>query len=444
MKELDGQSALILGYGREGKSVHRFIRATLPEVRVGIADEERVEPEEEGARLHFGESYLGNLSDYDIVIRSPGISFFAPEIQEAIREGKKVTSGTNIFFSECPGTIVGVTGTKGKSTTSTLISHILRTTYPDTRLVGNIGKPALDHLTGASDETLFVAELSSHQLEDARYSPQIAVVLAIVPEHLSRHGSFEAYVEAKTNIVRFQKPEDTVIFNPNHAVTKNLVETSAGRKFRYSIDSSDVDCFVRDGKIFVEGDEVMSVAEIPLLGRGNLENVLAAVAVGRIMGVDLPKIRAALKEFKALPHRLEYVGEKNGIVFYNDSLATIPEATINALESLGENVETLIVGGYDRGLDFSKLGKYLAKRSGLRSLILFPTTGEKIWQAIQNQMKTTRLQKFNVDSMEEGVRIALENTSSGKICLLSPASASFGIFKDYEDRGNQFKNLANS
>lgn len=445
MKELAETSTLILGYGREGRSVHRFIRERYPKIHLGIADKDTISPEaKDEVEIHAGESYLGSLADYDVIVRSPGISFFAPEVQEALKQGKKITSGTNIFFSECPGTIIGITGTKGKSTTSTLTYDLLKTTYPDTRLIGNIGRPVLDYLSGADGETMFVAELSSHQLEDARYSPQVAVILAIVPEHLSRHGSFEAYVEAKANIVRFQGVNDTVVLNPDNPTTAEIAERSAGHKLTYSATQTNVDCFVRDGEIFVEEHFVMPINEIPLLGYGNLENVLAAISVGRLFNVDLEKIIETIKKFKALPHRLEYVGDKNKVSFYNDSLATIPEATIHAMETLGSNVETLIAGGHDRGLDFSKLGEFLAGNNTLKNLILFPTTGERIWKAIKAFREDTKIQRFDVESMEEAIRIALANTNPGKICLLSPASASFGIFKNYEERGNSFRNLVTS
>lgn len=444
MKEIDGNSVVILGYGREGKSVHKYLHEKYPSKRIGIADQNDVISEIEGSvTLHVGKDYLKSLSNYDIIIRSPGIPFQTPDLQESIKEGRKVTSETNIFFSECPGVVIGVTGTKGKSTTSSLIYNLLQSSYPDVRLVGNIGNPALAYLPDSNDKTLFVAELSSHQLEDFHYSPHIAVLLAIVPEHLTYHGGFSTYIDAKGNIVKHQSAEDIVVFNPANYNTEKLAEKSSGRKFKFSSHPvGGINCYVKETDIFVESTFIMATNKIPLLGPGNIENVLAAISVGIIMGVDIEKIRKTIKEFKSLPHRLEYVGDRNGIYFYNDSLATIPEATINALEALGANVETLIAGGYDRGLDFSKLGEFLANNTALKNLILFPTTGEKIWNAV---LKTTKgvnpVVKYDVTIMEEAIDIALANTSPGKICLLSPASASFGIFRNYEERGNKFREL---
>lgn len=446
MKEIDGDSVLILGYGREGVSVHKYLHEKHPSKRIGIADQNNVVSEvEDSVTLHVGKDYLKSLSNYDVIVRSPGIPLRTPELQESIKEGKKVTSETNIFFSECSSFVIGVTGTKGKSTTSSLIYRLLQSSYPDVRFVGNIGKPALDYLTGSNDKTLFVAELSSHQLEDSHYSPNIAVLLAIAPEHLTYHGSFSTYVDAKGNIVNHQSIKDTVVFNPANHNTEKLAKKSNGRKFKFSSHQTEgINCYIKDAGIFARSEFIMAVDEIPLLGPGNIENVLAAISVGIIMGVDIEKIRKSIREFKPLPHRLEYVGERNGISFYNDSLATIPEATINALEALGMNVETLIAGGHDRGLDFSNLGEFLASNAALKNLILFPTTGEKIWTAISRSTKGVNpIAKHDVSTMEEAIDIALVSTSPGKICLLSPASASFGIFKNYEERGNKFRELAN-
>lgn len=449
MKEIEGSSILLLGYGREGKSTHQYLLDNYPDKKIGIADQRKVEPlPNTSPELHTGKDYLRSLEQYDVIVRSPGIPFKLPELQRSIQAGKKVTSATNIFFSKCPGTVIGVTGTKGKSTTSSLTAHILNKDYADVRLVGNIGRPVLDYLPGANEETLFVAELSSQQLEDARYSPHIAIVLAIVPEHLNHHGSFLSYVEGKGNIVTHQTANDTVVFNPTHEVTTQLVNKSQARKFRFSLEKcSGISCYVNEGSIFVhqEGKDpqfVMSAREIPLLGTVNIENTLASISVGTILGVAPSAIRNAVKEFSPLPHRLEFVGEYRGIRFYNDSLSTIPEATIHALNALGNDVTTLIAGGYDRGLDFTELGRFLASR-GLKTLILFPTTGEKIWKAVSDATPITAMhpEKYNVTTMKDAVRTAFDTTPSGKICLLSPAAASFGLFTNYEDRGDLFKKL---
>ena len=445
MKEILGDSVLILGYGREGKSTHQYLLEHYSDKKIGIADQREIKPIDSVAKLYAGKDYLKAVINYDVIVRSPGISLQLPELQAAINSGRKLTSATNIFFSECPGMIIGITGTKGKSTTSSLIAHILGKEYPDVRLVGNIGLPALDYLSGADKKTVFVAELSSHQLEDIHYSPHIAVILAIVPEHLDRYGDFSSYVKAKGQILRYQTPNDIVIFNPSHDIVAQLVSTNPAKKYRLSLKRrKDAFSFLDQGDIFIQKESnkpqfVLHRQEIPLLGEGNIENTLAAITVSHLLNVSLGEIREAISEFRSLKHRLEFVGEYHGIRFYNDSLATVPEATIHALKALGDDVETLIAGGHDRGLDFSKLGEFLRKRK-LRSLVLFPPTGEKIWQAMAKTIPKERLpQRYDVSSMEEAVRIAFQTTPSGKICLLSPASASFGLFRDYAEKGNQFK-----
>ncbi len=380
--EIRGKSVLILGYGREGKSVHAWLEKHYPAMRIGIADKQR-----------DGEKYLAHLRDYDTVIRSPGVSPYLPEIARFVKDGGYLTTATNIFFSRAKGVTIGITGTKGKSTTSSLIAHILSALNPDVRLVGNIGTPMLDELESATPETIFVIELSSHQLVDIRYSPHIAVLLDIVPEHLDYYPDFSAYKRAKENIFRFQGRNDHVIRESS----------------QYSAPTKLV---------------------------GNQKNIAAAVAVARFMKVPERVINKQLATFTPLPHRLEFVGEYNGIRFYNDSLATIPQATMHALAALRDDVATLLVGGYDRHLDYSELGAYL-KRHPVANLILFPDTGEKIWAAVPEDAKN-RMRAFPVGSMEEAVTLAYTHTHKGKICLLSPASASYNLFRDYADRGEQF------
>ncbi|OGM76797.1 UDP-N-acetylmuramoylalanine--D-glutamate ligase [Candidatus Woesebacteria bacterium RIFOXYA1_FULL_40_18] len=450
MKEIFGKSVLLLGYGREGRSTHTFLRARYPEMIVGVADKDQslhIEGINE-ARLHKGDNYLKSVFDYDVVVRSPGISPYLPEFRKAQREGKWITSATNIFFSECPGMIIGVTGTKGKSTTTSLIYEIVKKEYSDVRLVGNIGRPALDYLNGADINTIFVSELSSHQLEDIRYSPHVAVLLNIVPEHLDYYPSFEDYAKAKNQIVHYQGANDIVVFNPTHKILIKILDKIKSQELRFSLNPSDnLFCWIDGKKIYTSIDgsssQVMPLEEIPLLGKGNYENTLAAISTGLALGVSRTSVREAVKGFKSLEHRLELVGKVKGIEFYNDSLATIPQATMHALEALGPKVETLIAGGFDRGLEFGELGSFLSKQKGLRNLILFPDTGSKIWDSLLHAGKSKRasFNKYEVKTMEEAVEIAFKVTNPGKACLMSPASASFNLFKDYSERGDTFKKL---
>jgi UDP-N-acetylmuramoylalanine--D-glutamate ligase len=443
-------SVVVVGYGREGRSVHRFLLSAGLATEVAIADRHPIGPVAPTTRLHQGPAYLEHLSEYDTIVRSPGVPTGLPELKAARAAGKCVTSATNLFFEHSPGRIVGVTGTKGKSTTSSLTARVIAGSQDDVRLVGNIGRPALDHLEGATEDTVFVMELSSQQLDDAVHSPTVAVVLAVVPEHLDFHGDFEAYLDAKSNIARSQTAGDHIVFNPGHPTAASIAGLSSATQVRFSpSEQPSLDCHLREGKIVVRYraggmSEIMPTSAVPLLGAGNLENVMAGVSVGSIFDVPPAAIRAAVESFTALPHRLEFVGERQGIRFYNDSLATIPQAVVHAMEALGGAVATLIAGGHDRGVSYDELARYLSN-SSLRSLILFEPVGERLWKALEaTHPRGERLRRYDVTSMADAVRVAFEVTPEGGICLLSPGAASFGSFRDYEDRGNQFKALVAS
>lgn len=443
MKEIVGDSFLIAGFGREGQSVFRHLELKYPSIAITIADEKEIITSDiRGCSFVFGSDYLHGLNKYDTVMRSPSIPKTEPELQEATH----VTTATNIFFSECPGTIIGVTGTKGKSTTSSLIHQILNTSYEDVRLVGNIGNPALDALPGSTTNTVFVMELSSYQLDDIHFSPHVAVILPIYPEHLNYHGNFDKYIKAKGNLVDKQNKDDYVIYNGSNLNSKKIALRSQAQHVAYNKRSkTSTAAWIDNDAIWLASEKfrpqrLLTLREIPLLGCANFENVTASIVTSLIMSVDINHIREAIRSFKPLEHRLELVGIYRDITFYNDSLATIPEATIHALEALGEKAETIIAGGFDRGLDFSLLGQYISK-SKVINLILLPTTGEKIAQALYSADSKSSININFVSSLLEAVDLAYKITSKGGVCLMSPASASFNLFKDYSDRGNQFKQL---
>ena len=428
--EIHGARILIVGYGREGKSVESWLRIHYPSVHIDITDE-----------IKNGSGYLNNLSSYDTVIRSPGVPPYLEAFETYRKNGGHMTSATNIFFSLVKGTTIGITGTKGKSTTTSLIARILEKKYDDVRLVGNIGYPMLDALDSSDKNTLFVIELSSHQLADSWYSPHIAVLLGIVPEHLDYYPSLSSYIQAKARIVKFQSENDAVIYNPDHTIVREIAEAAKSKRVVYRAQGDIVSgTGVQNGTVVLMNGTtpvpVVSLSEVPLLG--NVENILAAVSVGHFLDVSREHIKDALQMFQSLPHRLEFVGEFREIRFYNDSLATIPEATIHALESFKGSVSTLIAGGYDRHLDFHELGSYLRSHP-VKTLILFPDTGKKIQEAIGTIDPSFAITCYMVNTMEEAVRLAYEHTPEKTICLLSPASASYNLFKNYEDRGNQFK-----
>ena len=414
---------LVLGLGKEGTDNLRFLRRLFPDKVLGAADIDKgAECPKKRVRCFLGKNYLKSIKHYDLILKSPGIPIHLPEVERAYKQGK-ITSQSEIFFENCPGKIIGVTGTKGKSTTASLIYEILRKGGVGAHLIGNIGKPALNLLFSATANDIYVYELSCHQLYKLKKSPHIAVLLNIYPEHLDYYKDFKEYIATKARITRYQKENDFLLYNPNNKIVREIAKKSRAKKIplrpgRYK--------FIKD----MEG-------KIPLIGLFNLENITAAVAIAKMFGIKEGDIRKAIKGFQPLPHRLELVGRFRGITFYNDSLSTIPQAAIAALEALGNRVETIILGGFDRGLSFKGLAKTILK-SRVKAVILFPSTGERIWREIRALDKNP-IKSFLVQNMRDAVELAFKYTGKGKICLLSPASPSFGLFKNYKERGNLFK-----
>jgi UDP-N-acetylmuramoylalanine--D-glutamate ligase len=419
LREFKDKKILILGFGKEGRDTLKFLRKNFPQKIIGIGDrlnfenldkeaKELIKKEGKYLRLHLGENYLNFLKNYDLIFKSPGIPIHLPEIEKAFKD-KKIISQTEIFLKNCPGKVIGITGTKGKSTTAALIYNILKEGGLRAHLVGNIGKPVLNFLFSAKKEDIFVYELSSHQLYNLKVSPQVAIFLNIYPEHLDYYKNFKEYLFAKQNITRFQKKEDYFIFNSQDKYVKKIAKITKAKK-------------------------------IPIKGEFYQLNKNAARAVGRIFKIPPKIVEKAIEKFKGLPHRLELVGKFKGITFYNDALSTIPETTMFAIKALGNKVQTVFLGGFDRKVNFKKLAQFILKNKNIKNLILFPTTGEKIWQEISkypNRQKTLR--HFFVDNMPEAVKLAYKYTQKGKICLLSCASSSFSIFKNYREKGRLFK-----
>jgi len=394
VQELARKSILILGFGVEGQATYDFLREKWPTKPLWIADQRTIgQFSDEVVRklasdpaitLNFGPNYLGVLDpeQCEVIVKTPGIPASLERIANARKAGCVLTSHSQIFLSNYPRQkIIGVTGTKGKSTTTSLIYQMLRRAGLQAELAGNIGRPPLSRIAHVSRGTYFVHEFSSHQLAEIHSSPHIAVLLNIVPEHLDYYSSFAEYVSAKENITRFQQSGDFLVFNADYPIPSEI----AGRT-RAALRPFSTKAKVRPG-CYIDGENivwstsdvderVITISDIPLAGRFNVQNVMAAVAAAYLCGVRRQAIREAVKEFRALPHRLELVGTYDGVTFYDDSIATVPEATLAALDALGPRVQTLIVGGHERNQDFAELGARIP--SNIKTVILFPSTCQQI------------------------------------------------------------------
>ncbi|MBP3283980.1 MAG: UDP-N-acetylmuramoyl-L-alanine--D-glutamate ligase [Clostridia bacterium] len=404
-KALDGKSIVILGFGREGKATYHFVKKYVNYKELAIADERQAEVPE---KVYYGTDYCEGLNDFDVVIKSPGISF--KELKGKV-DFEKVTSQTELVLNFYRKNMIGITGTKGKSTTSSLIYAILQEAKVNTRLVGNIGIPIFECLEEITDETVLVCEMSSHQLEKIVVSPHIGVLLNLFEEHLDHYESYEEYQLSKVNIFRHQSAEDFVVYNAENELTVKYVESYAkGKKIAFPFPIA-----------------------IPshLLGKHNQNNISAAVAVAKLLGIPKEVWEKAVGDFKGLPHRLEFVGTYEGIRYYNDSISTVPEATMAAVESLKE-VDTLILGGMDRGVHYDSLIAFL-NEGRVRNIILAYETGKRIAKGLNCSGV------YLVEDLEEAVNVAKKVTQKDKICLLSPAAASYGYFKNFEERGERFK-----
>lgn len=449
---LEKRNVLILGFGKEGQSTFRYIRAHFPGLPVAVADmDEHLEEragnlvKQAGVTLFTGSGYLKSLPFYGLVIKSPGVVI--PAAYE-IKPGTLVTSQTRLMLKAFQRKIIGITGTKGKSTTSSLTHHLLSTAGKPSVLVGNIGLPPFDYLDRIGHDTRIVYEMSSHQLEDAILAPHIAVLLNLYPEHLDRYSSPEAYYSAKMRILSFQSEGDTFIYNEDiPGIGERIRITGAKRRF-LSFSAGfrmNEGCYLSDGRIYLRHDgkdELVAGAgeeEYHLKGQHNRMNMMAAVLAAREAGASDDAVKAGLKTFMGLEHRLEYVGINRGIHFYNDSIATIPEATMAAVRAL-PLTDTLILGGYDRGLDYSALVNFLCQ-SDVRNFFFLGKAGERIFNGMKAAKKEDK-HLYPVGSLQEAFTLIFRVTGKGRVCLLSPAAASYDSFRNFEERGHIFKKIA--
>ena len=358
-----------------------------------------------------------NLNKYDLIVRSPGVYRYRPEL---LKTRTPITSKTKLFFDLCPGKIIGVTGTKGKGTTATLIYEILKAAGKKVYLGGNIGTGIFETLEKTGKDDWVVLELSSFQLIDLHKSPHIAVILMTTAEHQDWHKNILEYVEAKKNLVCHQTPTDYAVVNKDYPNSVEIGKAATGQIAWVSKD-------------FLQN---MADEEIGLRGSHNRENVVAAATAAKLAGVNEPTIRKVIKEFKGLEHRLEEVAAVNGVIYYNDSFSTTPETAIAAIKTFREP-EIVILGGSSKNSDFSALGKTIRETQNIKALILIGSEAKKIEKTV-GKARGVRVIR-NHGNMTKIVEIAYNNAVSGDIVLLSPACASFDMFKNYKDRGLQFK-----
>lgn len=422
----------ILGFGEEGKALFKFLR-TSPEFKnneIWILDKNREIKIPRGAKSKLGESYLKNLSQFDLIFRSPGISPAIPELKAAQAKAV-ISSGTRIFFEKSPCKIIGITGSKGKSTTATLLYNILKEDKRDAYLAGNIGNSPVRLLTGLTKESIIVLELSSFQLQDLTLSPHLAIVLDVFPEHLDYHENLKEYVNAKTNISKWQKNTDSILYFKNNKYSKKIAAESKGRKLAVIPNSRELENIIENSNIS---------------GTQNIKNAVMAVNAAREIGCSTSAIANALKKFKGLEHRLKLVRTTKinqppiSISFYNDSASTNPNTAVAALSAIKEP-KILIAGGKDKKLDYKILGQALKVTKTLQ-VVLYGENRYKIAKCIRKTTVPVILKQDLEKASSAAYEIARSIDAYSKIAVVfSPASASFDMFKNFKERGKKFKKI---
>ena len=444
-----GKHVAILGFGREGRSTYAALRKFMPSAPLSVCDRDSSLtdiPEvsaDPNTRWFFGEHYLEGLSGADLVLKSPGIPF---KELGSYPFSEKITSQTGLFLQLFGKQVAGITGTKGKSTVASLLQHIMKTAGKPSLLLGNIGIPPFDLLPEIEDDTHIVFEMSSHQLQELQVSPHIAVLLNIFEEHLDHYHSYKEYQQAKMNIARWQQPEDYFLFPAGNSLIQKLSEKKGfrGQKILLGKEEGDEAVFYKNDDLFIKFfGKVCQIKDVKknrlLPGNHNLLNIAAAAAVAVLSGAEAGPVERAVGSFSGLPHRLEFAGKAHGITFYNDSISTIPEATIEALKTFPETA-TLILGGFDRGVDYKGLMGFL-RITRLKTVIFMGEAGKRMLRLSEAGKALQGRQYLEASGLEEAFEMAIKKTPANGICLLSPAAASYDAFRNFEERGNCFKSL---
>ena len=392
----------------------------------------------------FGKNCFENLKGFDIIFRSPSFLPTRKELVEEEKRGAIITSEIEMLMKLTPATIIGVTGSDGKTTTTSLIYSILKNAGYNTYLGGNIGIPLFTKLNEMKPNDIVVLELSSFQLMGMDVSPHIGVITNITPNHLNIHKDYEEYINAKKNIFKHQNKDDYIILNYDNDITRNCAKEAKSKVIFFSGKEKLENGFIVDNKIIKKCEDgirthILDCKDVLLRGEHNFENIATAIAATSSL-VDIDKSIDTIKEFKAVEHRLEYVRTIDDVKWYNDSVSSSPTRTIAGLKSFDEDI-VLIAGGYDKNLDYTPIAKPILKK--VKTLILLGQTSGKIFDAVkeEEEKENKNIDIFMVNTLEEAVNLARKQAKVGEIVLFSPASASFDMFKNFADRGNQFKEL---
>jgi len=434
--KLKDKNIAILGFGKEGKSTYNFIRRYLKEQKLTILDKNELDITDQNIELVIGDNYLNDLEKYDLIIKSPGISLKDIDLTN-IKD--KITSQLELVLEVFRDNIIGITGTKGKSTTTLLIYEMLKNQKEDVYLLGNIGIPLLDDVEKYSENSTLVIEMSSHQLEFIKISPHIALILNLFQDHLDHAGSLEHYHDNKMNIFKYQNENDYAIYAADNKYLSARMNSYNYQAIKYDVrfDYEDVEknsVRLKDKKVYLNNEVLYEDKDRLLIGDHNLKNIMFVMTVAKILDLDLELAAKTISQTKGLKYRMEYIGTYDDIKYYNDTIATIPDATINAIKAIGD-VNTLIFGGLDRGIDYQEFIDFL-KNSDIENLVCMPTTGTTIGK----ELTSTNKNIYFVDTLKDAYLVAKEKTKKGSSCLLSPAAASYEYFKNFEEKGKYFEN----
>lgn len=431
---------LFLKHGVEVIACDSRTKSTIGEVAAVLEDK--------GVQLKLGKDYLEELNA-DIVFRTPGMKYYMPELKSLKSKGAIITSEMEVFFDLCPCKIFAVTGSDGKTTTTTIISEILKQSGKTVHIGGNIGNPLLQSIENIKPSDIAVIELSSFQLISMRKSPDVAIVTNLAPNHLDMHKDMTEYIDAKKNIVLHQNAFSRTVLNLDNEITKVFSDLVRGETIFFSRNKQNINgAWISENKKIVmsykgKNTEIMDVGEIKIPGNHNIENYLAAISA--VWGyIKIEDIVNVAHSFNGVEHRTEFVKEVNGVKFYNDSIASSPTRTASGTLSLYDKKIIIIAGGYDKKIPFDELGPIIVKK--VKTLILLGDTADKIEAAVKNASAYERGNPdiVKVNSMEEAVQKAYESAEQGDIVSLSPACASFDMYPNFAARGNHYKKLVNS